>query len=180
MSPAKKIIKHQEKGYIPRALALDILDQVVRKNVSPDDRLDFYLKKENYRSAPKEDIALCKSIVMTTLRRWGHIEQILYNYLKKSVRSHSPRIHLIMMTAICQLIFMQSPPYAVVNLAIILTKNDGVIYKRVSLDDEGNIKLISDNIIYKPYSISLNEIIEIWEAIGFYSHDLPKPNETIH
>ena len=63
---------------------------------------------------------------------------------------------------------------------IILTKNDGVIYKRVSLDDEGNIKLISDNIIYKPYSISINEIIEIWEAIGFYSHDLPKPNETIH
>ena len=63
---------------------------------------------------------------------------------------------------------------------IILTKNDGVIYKRVSLDDDGKINLISDNIIYKPYSISLNEIIEIWEAIGFYSHDLPKPNETIN
>ena len=63
---------------------------------------------------------------------------------------------------------------------VILTKNDGVIYKRVSLDDDGKINLISDNIIYKPYSVSLNEIIEIWEAIGFYSHDLPKPNETIH
>ena len=85
MSPTKKTVKSQEKGYIPRALALDILDEVVRKNVSPDDRLEFYLKKENYRGLPKEDIALCKSIVMTTLRRWGHIEQILYNYLKSSL-----------------------------------------------------------------------------------------------
>ena len=145
MSPAKKIIKHQKKGYIPRALALDILDEVVRKNVSPDDRLEFYLKKENYRSLPKEDIALCKSIVMTTLRRWGHIEQILYNYLKKSVQSHSPRIHLIMMTAICQLIFMQSPPYAVVNLAIIQTKNDKKSYKLKNLVN-AVLRRVSDDI----------------------------------
>ena len=145
MSPAKKIIKHQEKGYIPRALALDILDEVVRKNVSPDDRLEFYLKKENYRSLPKEDIALCKSIVMITLRRWGHIEQILYNYLKKSVRGHSPRIHLIMMTAICQLIFMQSPPYAVVNLAIIQTKNDKKSYKLKNLVN-AVLRRVSDDI----------------------------------
>ena len=145
MSPAKKIIKHQEKGYIPRALALDILDEVVRKNVRPDDRLEFYLKKENYRSLPKEDIALCKSIVMTTLRRWVHIEQILYNYLEKSVWSHSPRIHLIMMTAICQLIFMQSPPYAVVNLAIIQTKNDKKSYKLKSLVN-AVLRRVSDDI----------------------------------
>mgnify|MGYP001177435853 CR=1 FL=1 len=145
MSPSKKTVKPQEKGYIPRALALDILDEVVCKNVSPDDRLEFYLKKENYRSLPKEDIALCKSIVMTTLRRWGHIEQILYNYLKKSVRSHSPRIHLIMMTAICQLIFMQSPPYAVVNLAIIQTKNDKKSYKLKNLVN-AVLRRVSDDI----------------------------------
>ena len=145
MSPVKKIIKHQEKGYIPRALALDILDEVVRKNLRPDDRLEFYLKKENYRSLPKEDIALCKLIVMTTLRRWGHIEQILYNYLKKSIWSHSPRIHLIMMTAICQLIFMQSPPYAVVNLAIIQTKNDKKSYKLKNLVN-AILRRVSDDI----------------------------------
>ena len=145
MSPTKKTVKPQEKGYIPRELALDILDEVVRRNVSPDDRLEFYLKKENYRGLPKEDIALCKSIVMTTLRRWGHIEQILYNYLKKSVRSHSPRIHLIMMTAICQLIFMRSPPYAVVNLAIIQTKNDKKSYKLKNLVN-AVLRRVSDDI----------------------------------
>ena len=145
MSAAKKTIKPQEKGYTSRALALEILDEVVRKNVSPDDRLEFYLKKESYLNLPKEDIALCKSIVMTTLRRWGHIEHILYNYLKKKVQSHSPRIHLIMMTAICQLIFMQSPPYAVVNLAIIQTKNDKKSYKLKNLVN-AVLRRVSDDI----------------------------------
>ena len=106
MSNGKKTIKPQEKGYIPRALALDILDDVVRRNASPDDRLELYLKK-NYLDLPREDIALCKTIVMTTLRRWGHIEQILYRYLKKPVKGHSPRVHLIILIAICQLIFIQ-------------------------------------------------------------------------
>ncbi|MBU92049.1 MAG: hypothetical protein CML88_00775, partial [Rhodobiaceae bacterium] len=67
MRATKKTIKTQEKGYISRELALEILDEVVRKNVSPDERLEFYLKKESYRNLPKEDIALCKLIVMTTL-----------------------------------------------------------------------------------------------------------------
>ena len=46
MSNGKKTIKTQEKGYIPRALALDILDDVVCRNASPDDRLELYLKKK--------------------------------------------------------------------------------------------------------------------------------------
>ena len=168
MSPVKKIIKHQEKGYIPRALALDILDEVVRKNLSPDDRLEFYLKKENYRSLPKEDIALCKSIVMITLRRWGHIEQILYNYLKKSVRSHSPRIHLIMMTAICQLIFMQSPPYAVVNLAIIQTKNDKKSYK-LKLVNIDSIIVVILLFLFSKLSISCCKFNEIFSFSSILS-----------
>ena len=133
MSSGKKTIKPQEKGYIPRALALDILDDVVRRNASPDDKLELYLKKKNYLDLPREDIALCKTIVMTTLRRWGHIEQILNKYLKKPIEGHSPRVHLIIMIAICQLIFIQSPAYAVVNLAIAQTKNDKKSYKLKNL-----------------------------------------------
>ena len=162
MAAAKKTIKPQEKGYIPRELALEILYEVVRKNVSPDDRLEFYLKKESYRNLPKEDIALCKLIVMTTLRRWGHIEQILYIHLKKSVQSHSPRIHLIMMTAICQLIFMQSPPYAVVNLAIIQTKNDKKSYKLKNLVN-AVLRRVCDNINkYTDYQFDNLELIPKW------------------
>ena len=63
---------------------------------------------------------------------------------------------------------------------VILTKNEGILYKRISIEEEGKIKLTSDNLIYKPYNVSFKEIIELWEAVGFFTHDLPNPNDTIN
>jgi len=63
---------------------------------------------------------------------------------------------------------------------IILTKTEGIIYKRLSIQEDHKIKLISDNLIYKPYYISSDDIIELWESIGFFSYDLPKPNDSMN
>ncbi len=133
MNSITKTTKADEKGYKSRALALDILIDVHQRGASADDRFEYYLKKNSSQNLQKEDIAHCKTMVMTTLRRWGHIEQILDKYLKKPIEEHSPRVHLIMMIAICQIIFMESPPYAVVNIAIIQTKNDKKSYKLKNL-----------------------------------------------
>ena len=59
---------------------------------------------------------------------------------------------------------------------ILLTKEDGIVYKRVEVLDK-SLKLISDNKSYEPYVISNNHILEIWEAIAFFSLDFPNPNE---
>ena len=58
---------------------------------------------------------------------------------------------------------------------VLLTKEDGIIYKRVELLDN-SIKLISDNKEYEPYQIANLDILEIWEAIAFFSLDFPNPN----
>ena len=58
---------------------------------------------------------------------------------------------------------------------ILLTKEDGIVYKRVELLDN-SIKLISDNKEYEPYQIANLDILEIWEAIAFFSLDFPNPN----
>ena len=44
---------------------------------------------------------------------------------------------------------------------ILLTKNDGIVYKRVEVL-ENELKLISDNKSYESYNIVINDIIEIW------------------
>jgi len=51
------------------------------------------------------------------------------------------------------------------NTYIIVTLNDGIVYKRVEncLKENNTLKLISDNTIYKPYSIHISEVIELWE-----------------
>jgi len=47
---------------------------------------------------------------------------------------------------------------------IVLTKNDGLVYKRVYNNiKEGKLLLHSDNRAYAPYSISLENILEVWE-----------------
>ncbi|HEU4495574.1 MAG TPA: LexA family transcriptional regulator [Flavobacterium sp.] len=46
---------------------------------------------------------------------------------------------------------------------ILLTKNEGIVYKRLNRNGRNTMTLKSDNSIYKPYEIKLSEILEIWE-----------------
>lgn len=60
---------------------------------------------------------------------------------------------------------------------IIITANDGIVYKRVfnNVFTDGKLLLKSDNKEYEPYSIEANEVLEVWQALGFLTFDLPEP-----
>ncbi len=48
---------------------------------------------------------------------------------------------------------------------IVLTENDGLVYKRVynKIKEENKLVLHSDNRAYAPYSIHLENVLEVWE-----------------
>ena len=48
---------------------------------------------------------------------------------------------------------------------IVLTKNDGLVYKRVynKIKEENKLVLHSDNRAYAPYSVHLEDVLEVWE-----------------
>lgn len=48
---------------------------------------------------------------------------------------------------------------------IVLTKEDGLVYKRVynKIKEKGCLELHSDNKAYSPYDLNIQELIEIWE-----------------
>lgn len=58
---------------------------------------------------------------------------------------------------------------------ILITRQDGVVYKRVfnNLRDQGTLQLVSDNAKYKPYSIDPMEIHEVWSAKAYISSEFP-------
>ncbi|QBQ41512.1 XRE family transcriptional regulator [Sphingobacterium psychroaquaticum] len=61
---------------------------------------------------------------------------------------------------------------------IIVSKEDGVVYKRVAFkfkEDKG-LKLVSDNRNYDPYWVESNDIIEVWKAKAYISTEMPEPN----
>ena len=46
---------------------------------------------------------------------------------------------------------------------IVLTKEDGLVYKRVYRNDDVDFLLKSDNKIYTPYKVKASEVLEFWE-----------------
>ncbi|RVU00624.1 LexA family transcriptional regulator [Mucilaginibacter limnophilus] len=61
---------------------------------------------------------------------------------------------------------------------IVISKNDGVVYKRIGnkfRGDNKKLKLISDNPAYEPYEINGEDVLELWKAKGYISMHLPEP-----
>lgn len=46
---------------------------------------------------------------------------------------------------------------------ILLTKNEGIVYKRIDKYEKTYLTLSSDNTFYTPYKVNALEILEIWE-----------------
>lgn len=45
---------------------------------------------------------------------------------------------------------------------ILITKNDGIAYKRLKKNSGSSLTAQSDNVIYEPYEVKANEVLEIW------------------
>lgn len=48
---------------------------------------------------------------------------------------------------------------------IVLTKDDGLVYKRLynTIESDGCLLLKSDNKVYEPYSVKAEDVLELWE-----------------
>jgi transcriptional regulator with XRE-family HTH domain len=63
---------------------------------------------------------------------------------------------------------------------ILLTKDEGMVYKRVynRIEEKGELILRSDNPEYEPYTVNIDNISEAWKALGYMSFNLPEPDEV--
>ena len=64
------------------------------------------------------DRALTRAIVATTLRRMGQIELVLGQFIERPLPAKSGRAREILLTAAAQLLFLRTPPHAVIDLAV--------------------------------------------------------------
>ncbi len=53
------------------------------------------------------------------------------------------------------------------NTYVVLSKNDGIVYKRVLKNSKTKNKytLVSDNPVYEPYNVNAEEVLEVWKAV---------------
>lgn len=61
---------------------------------------------------------------------------------------------------------------------ILVTKSQGIVYKRVwSEANHHRLLLRSDNILYDPYHLHIEDLVEIWRGLAYLSFDLPDQND---
>ena len=62
---------------------------------------------------------------------------------------------------------------------ILVTKNEGVVFKRVFnyLKDKGKLFLTSDNMQYTPFEIDPEDVMEVWLAKAYISVEFPDPSD---
>ncbi|MEJ1241365.1 XRE family transcriptional regulator [Chryseolinea sp. T2] len=61
------------------------------------------------------------------------------------------------------------------KLYIIMTRQDGIVFKRVFnlSEDKSKLLLVSDNRQYAPYTVDASDVLEIWTAKAFFTNQFP-------
>ena len=59
---------------------------------------------------------------------------------------------------------------------ILVTRDEGVVYKRVFIHPSGELWLKSDNPQYDTYSIHMSRLLKVWKAVGYICTNIPEPD----
>lgn len=64
------------------------------------------------------------------------------------------------------------------NTYVVVTANDGIVYKRVrnEIKEKERLWLMSDNELFSPYPLPINEVLELWYVRGMISFEMPDVN----
>jgi len=62
---------------------------------------------------------------------------------------------------------------------IVLTKSEGIVYKRLNKNGKNALMLHSDNRFYKPYEVKISEVLEIWEYACSIETEKFKPDDSV-
>ena len=93
-----------------RQAAVTLLSRVLDRGAGLDEILD-----ETVRGMEPRERRFAHTIVLATLRHRGSIEQHLKHLLDRPLPKSGRLAHLLLLTGIAQIIFLQSPAHAVVN-----------------------------------------------------------------
>lgn len=61
---------------------------------------------------------------------------------------------------------------------VVVSVKEGIVYKRVFnyIEEKAKLFLVSDNNLYQPFELDVEDVMELWEAKAFISVDFPEKN----
>jgi 16S rRNA (cytosine967-C5)-methyltransferase len=114
----------EPQGLAARRIAADILEGVLRRGRSLDDQLDGRGAHPGLALLPDRDRALTRRLVATVLRRLGTLRHLLGLFLERGIPANSPRTETALLLGIAQVLWLDVPDHAAVDLSVRLVQSE--------------------------------------------------------
>lgn len=111
-------------GLAVRHIAADILDGVLRRRRALDEQLDGPGANPGLAGLPERDRAFARALVATVLRRLGTLRHLIGFCLDRGLPAKAPRVETALLIGAAQILFLDVPDHAAVDLAVRLTQAD--------------------------------------------------------
>src|SRR5450631_1119272 len=111
-------------GLAARRIAADLLDGVLHKQRTLDDQLDGTGAHPGLKILADRDRALMRRLVATILRRLGTLGHVLSRLLDRGVPTDAPRAQSALLIGAAQILWMDVPDHAAVDLSVRLVQSD--------------------------------------------------------
>ncbi|MBO6281556.1 MAG: RsmB/NOP family class I SAM-dependent RNA methyltransferase [Alphaproteobacteria bacterium] len=90
----------------PRLNSAKILQTILESKV-------FF--SELKKQIPEKDLPFCNMLILTTLRNWCGLNEVLHKFLQKKIPNKHRLAQYQLLAAITEILFMETAPYAVIN-----------------------------------------------------------------
>jgi 16S rRNA (cytosine967-C5)-methyltransferase len=124
MPPQRFALPSEVPGLAARRIAADILDGVLHKRRTLDEQLDGASAHPGLKSLSDRDRALMRRLVATILRRLGTLGHVLSRLLDRGIPTDAPRAQSALLIGAAQILWMDVPDHAAVDLSVRLVQSD--------------------------------------------------------
>ncbi len=111
-------------GLMARQCAMLAIDDLLVRSLPLDESLDRILSTPEGKTLSERDRGLARAIAMAATRRLGTIGDALMSRLEKGLPNHSGRLESILVAGVAQLLYLDVPDHAAVDLSVRLVQAD--------------------------------------------------------
>jgi 16S rRNA (cytosine967-C5)-methyltransferase len=124
MSPLTEATTFHPPGFASRWAAASLLEAVLHRNRPLDEQLDDKHPNPSLRELGDRDRALARRIVATVLRRLGTLRRLIGDLLERGLPKSGPLVENALLVGAAQLLFLDVPRHAAVDLSVRLVQGD--------------------------------------------------------
>ncbi len=123
--PRPRTAPHPEvPGLAARKIAADILDGILCKRISLDEQLSGKNAHPGLTGLAERDRALTRQLTATVLRRLTTLRDVVGGLLEKGFPADAPRTETILLLGAAQILWLDVPDHAAVDLSVRLAQAD--------------------------------------------------------